>query len=164
MREQFGLRQSYNSSLDLCHYVTALLQQHLLVLLVVWTHWNDELRTPSAIVITNGFTKIKLCLRIGFCEHYCAQITFFIPGTIGKCSLEREHPLLTEFVLSMNSFFVRYNPPLVEYVNVAHWINSFCEKWRVFCQFQINFIIFEVLTVSVTLHDNIQLVCISLQN
>ena len=83
-------------------------------------------------------------LELDFCEHYCVQMTLSIPGTIEKCSLEREHPFLTEFVLIMNSFFIQYNPPLVEYINAAQEINSFCQKRLVFRQFQNNFIIFEV--------------------
>ena len=30
------------------------------------------------------------------CEHFCFQMTILIPGTIGKCSVEREHPFLAE--------------------------------------------------------------------
>ena len=63
----------------------------------------------------------------------------------------------------MNSCLIQYNAPLVEYVNVAQEINSFCQMWLVFFYFQINFNIFQVEIVSVTVHDNIQLVCISLE-
>ena len=56
--------------------------------------------------------------------------------------------------------FIQYKVTLVEYVNVAQEINLFSQKWLVLCHFQINFIIFEVKTVSVMLHDNIQIVCI----
>ena len=68
-----------------------------------------------------------------------------------------------EFVLIMNSCFIQYNAPLVEYVNVTQEVNSFYQKWLVFCHFKINFIIFGVYTIPVTVHDNIQLVCISLE-
>ena len=51
---------------------------------------------------------------------------------------------MTEFVSIMNSCFIQYNEPLVEYVNVAQEIDSFCQKWLVFWQFQIKFIIYEV--------------------
>ena len=72
-------------------------------------------------------------LEIDFCEHYCVQTTTIsIPGTIEKSSLEREHPFLTEFVSIMNSFFIQYNAPLVEYVNVAQEIDSFCQMGLVF--------------------------------
>ena len=37
-------------------------------------------------------------LEIGFCEHYCVQMTLLIPDTIRKCSLEREYPFMTKFV------------------------------------------------------------------
>ena len=70
----------------------------------------------------------KHALEIGFCEHYCVQMTISIPGTIEKCSLEREHPFLTEFVSTMNSCFIQYNAAFVEYVNLAHEIDSFCQK------------------------------------
>ena len=72
-------------------------------------------------------------------------------------------PFLTEFVLFMNSCFIQYNAPLVEYVNVAQEINSLCQKWLVFCEFQINFITFDVKIVSVTVHGIVKLVCISLE-
>ena len=83
-------------------------------------------------------------LEIGFCEHYCVQMTLSIPGTGEKSSLEREHPFLTEFVLIMNSCFIQYKAPLVEYIKVYQDINSFCQERLVFWQFQKNFIIFEV--------------------
>ena len=83
-------------------------------------------------------------LKIGFCEHYCVQMTISIPGTIEKCSLERGHPFLTVFVSTFDNCFIQYNAPLVEYVNVAQEIDPFCQKRLVFCQFQIKFIIFEV--------------------
>ena len=90
-------------------------------------------------------------------------MTIVFPGTIGKCSFEKERPILTEFVLIMNNSYIQYKALLVEYAKVAQKINSFRQKCLVFCQFQINFNIFEVRTVSVTVHDNIQLVCISLE-
>ena len=93
-------------------------------------------------------------LEIGFCEHYCVQMTLSIPGTIEKCSLEREHQFLTEFVLNINSCFIQHNVLLVEYINAAQKINSFCQERLVFWQFQNNFIF---------LNDKIQLVCISLE-
>ena len=31
----------------------------------------------------------KFALRNSFCEHYCVQMTFSIPSTIGKRQLER---------------------------------------------------------------------------
>ena len=63
----------------------------------------------------------------------------------------------------MNSSFIQYNAPLVEYVDKAQEIKFFWHKWLVFCHFQINFIIFEVQKVSVTVQDNIQPACISLE-
>ena len=82
-------------------------------------------------------------LGIGSCEHFWVQITFLIPSTIGKGSWGKDLPFLTEFVLFMNSRFIQYNAPPVEFVNVAQEIISFCQ-WLVFCQFQSNFIISEV--------------------
>ena len=54
----------------------------------------------------------EMHLEIGFCEHFCVQMTIFIPSRIGKCSLEREYPFLEKFVLNMNSCFIQYNAPL----------------------------------------------------
>ena len=51
---------------------------------------------------------------------------------------------MTEFMLNINSCFIQYNAPLVEYVNIAQKIYSFRQKWLVLCHFQINFITFEV--------------------
>ena len=65
--------------------------------------------------------------EIVFCEQYCDQMTFLIPGTIGKCSSGKKNPILTEFVLIMNSCFIQYNAPLVEYVSLAQEINAFCQ-------------------------------------
>ena len=73
-------------------------------------------------------------LEKGFCEHFCVQMSFLIPGTIGKRWLEREHPFLTEFVLIMNSCFIQYNAPLVENVNVAQKVNALSKKHFVFSQ------------------------------
>ena len=73
-------------------------------------------------------------LEIVFCKHYCVQMSFLIPGTIGKRYLEREHPFLTEFVLIMNSCFIQYNAPLVENVNVAQEVNALSKKLFVFRQ------------------------------
>ena len=67
-------------------------------------------------------------LEVNFCEDYCVQMKFSVPGKIGKCSWGKEHPFLTEFVLIMNSFFIQYNAPLVEYVNVAQEVNSLGQK------------------------------------
>ena len=49
----------------------------------------------------------KHALEKGFCEHYCVQMTFQIPGTFEKRSLEKEHPFLTEFVSIRNSCFIQ---------------------------------------------------------
>ena len=73
-------------------------------------------------------------LEIGFCEHYCVQMTFLIPGTIGKRFLERKHPFLTEFVSILNSCFIQYNGPLVENVNVAQEVNAVSKKLFAFGQ------------------------------
>ena len=90
-------------------------------------------------------------------------MTIVIPGTIGRCSLEREHPFLTELDLIMNSCFVQYNASLLDYVKVAQKKVSQYQERLVFVQFQIKFIIFEVYTVSVTVQDNIEFVFISLE-
>ena len=102
-------------------------------------------------------------LETSFWEQCCVQMTISIPGTMGKCKLEGEHPFLTEFVLIMDSCFIQYNAPLKEYINVAQKMNLFCQEWLVLCQFQIHFIILEVWTVSVTVHNNTQMVRISLE-
>ena len=73
-------------------------------------------------------------LEIGFCEHYCVQMTFLVPGRTGKRQLGREHPFLTEFVLIMNSCVIQYNAPLVEIVNAAQEVNALSKKLFVFSQ------------------------------
>ena len=77
----------------------------------------------------------KHALRNRFMQTLLCSNEISIPGTIEKCSLEREHPFLTEFVSTMNSCLIQYNAPLVEYVNVAQEIDSFCQKRLVICQF-----------------------------
>ena len=59
------------------------------------------------------------CIKKFFCEHYCIQMTNLTPGTIGKCPLKKEHPVLKKFALYMNSCFVQYNAPLEKSVNGA---------------------------------------------
>ena len=76
-----------------------------------------------------------MLLEIGFCEHYCVQLTFLIPGTIGKHLFEEEHPYLTEFVLIMNTCFIQYNAALVENVDVAQEVNALSQKFFVLGQF-----------------------------
>ena len=76
--------------------------------------------------------------------------------------MKKKTSILDRVCLIMNSCFIQYNAPLVEYVNLAQEIDSFCQNWLVLCQFRINFIIFEVYFVSVTVHDKIQLVFIRL--
>ena len=67
-------------------------------------------------------------LEINFCEHYGVQMKFLHQGAIGNCSRGKEHPFLMEFVLIMNSCFIHYNAPVVEYVNKAPEKNSFGQK------------------------------------
>ena len=52
-------------------------------------------------------------LEISFCEHYCFQMKFLIPGTVEICSRGKKRTFLTAFVLIMNSCFIQYNAPLV---------------------------------------------------
>ena len=78
------------------------------------------------------------------CQHYCVQMTILIQGTIGKSSLEKEHPLFTEFVLILNSCSIQYNALLVDYVQVAKLIILFCQEQLDVWQFQIKVIIFDV--------------------
>ena len=67
-------------------------------------------------------------LEIGFREHDCAQVILLNPCTIGKCSLERNHPILTELVSIMNSYFVQYKATLVKDVIVAQQIDSLAKS------------------------------------
>ena len=64
----------------------------------------------------------------------------------------------------MKSCFTQYNAPLVKYAKVAQKQNSFCQEELVFCQVQINLIIFEGHIVSVTVHDNIEILYTSHEN
>ena len=103
----------------------------------------------------------SLHLQKSFCEHYCAQMTILVSEGTGKCSLERDHPFMTKAVLLRNSCFFQYNAPPGNDVNAAQKISSFCQEHLLFYQLPINFIIFELQIVSVTVHDNIETVCIS---
>ena len=71
----------------------------------------------------------KMHLEIGFCEHYCVQMT------IGKRYIERERPFATEFESIMNSCFNQYNVSLVKNVNVAQVVNALSKKFFVFSHF-----------------------------
>ena len=46
-------------------------------------------------------------------------MTILIPDTIRECSLEWEYLFLTEFASIIDSCFMQYNAPFVDYVNVA---------------------------------------------
>ena len=63
----------------------------------------------------------------------------------------------------MNSWFIQYNASLVEIVNVAQEVNTLGKKLLVFSQLQIHFSIFEIRAVSIAVHNNVHLVCISLK-
>ena len=67
------------------------------------------------------------------------------------------------FVLFMNTFFIQYNAPLVENVNVAQEVNAFSKKFFVFNQLQILFSILEIRVVSIAVYDNVHLIWISLK-
>ena len=97
---------SCNSCLGLCHYVPALLEQHHVVLRVVWILWNDYIRTPKMSPHNQLFYQISIFgsfhikqssvpsetwLKLGFCEHYSYQMTYLSTNTIRKCSIEKEH-------------------------------------------------------------------------
>ena len=58
-------------------------------------------------------------LETDFSEHYCAQMTIIRPSSIGKWSIEKEHPFLTRLVSIMNSWFIQYNALFEKYINVA---------------------------------------------
>ena len=99
--------------------------------------------------------------NISFSEHFCVQMTILLPDTIKECSLERKHPFLTEIVLLMHNFFVQYIAPLEKEVNLIQKINLFCHGQLAFCQIRMSFIIFEVQNSPVTIHDKIEVICIS---
>ena len=63
----------------------------------------------------------------------------------------------------MNSCFIQYNAPLVTNVKEAQETKLFCEEQLVFCQLQINLKIFDVQIVSVLIHDNFEIDCISVE-
>ena len=102
-------------------------------------------------------------LELIFCKHYCAQMTNSIPGTIGKCSLERKFPFVTKFVLIMDSCFIQYIAPLVKVDFLAQKINSFCQEQLLICQFQFKFIIFEIQIVADWYTTILSFACITLE-
>ena len=63
----------------------------------------------------------------------------------------------------MNSCFIQYNSPLVVNVNVAQEVNALSKNLFVLSQLQINFSVLEIRVVSIAVHDNVHLVCISLK-
>ena len=87
----------------------------------------------------------------------------FNPACNRKMLMRKRTSIPDGVCFNYKQLFHPENAPVVEYVNIAQEISSFCQKWLGFCELQINFIIFEVKTVSVTVHDKIQLVCISLE-
>ena len=114
--------QPYNSSEALYHAVPALLQQHHVVLHELWIRWlwNDEIRTPSKSHYKQWFTKFiflvhltskkpriqqKPALKNKFSLAILCLNDKFNPRYIRKMIIKREHLLLTEFGLVMNSCF-----------------------------------------------------------
>ena len=83
-------------------------------------------------------------LEKDLCEHYCAQMTIKLRSSIGKWSIEKEHPFLTRIVSIMNSWSIQYNELFQKYANVAQKDYSFCQEKVVPCPFQIKSIIFIV--------------------
>ena len=169
--------QSCNSSQDLCHCVPSLLQEHYVVLHVVWILWNGEIKTPRKSHHNQWFhqnqffgpfhvQKVEnnnrnMHLKIGYCDYYWVLVTMLIPDTIGNRSLEREHPFLTEFsyVWTADSFSTTHRLK-----NMSMQFNqkkSFRQQRLVFCQICINFIVFEVQCFPLTVHDNFEVVCLS---
>ena len=65
--------------------------------------------------------------------------------------------------LIINSFFIQYNAPLVENVNVAQEVNALSKKLFIFSQLQLHFSILETRGVSIAVYDNVHLVGISLK-
>ena len=86
-----------------------------------------------------------------------------IPGYNRKMPIRKKTLLLTEFILPLNSCFLQYIAPVEKYVNVTHYKKWFSQECLVFCQLQINFKIFEVQIVSVTVYDNFEIICINLE-
>ena len=77
---------------------------------------NESVESQQNHAIRNGFLHTQLCLN-----------DIFNPGYSLKMLLRKKHPFLTEFVSIMNSCFIQYIAPLVEYVNAAEERNSFCQ-------------------------------------
>ena len=90
-------------------------------------------------------------------------MTFSISSRIGKCLLESGKPFSTKFVPIMKNCFILYIAPLEKHVSVTQQKYSLCQERLVFCQFQMDFIIFVGQTVSGTLQDIIRHVYISLE-
>ena len=56
--------QPYNSSQALYRHLPALLQQHHVVLHVIWILWNDELKLQVRVTTTNDSIKIKVLVYL----------------------------------------------------------------------------------------------------
>ena len=86
-----------------------------------WNFWSisrkESLESQQKHALRNRFLRTLLYSNV-----------IFNPGYNRKMLKEKEHPFLPEFLLIMNSCFIQYNAPLVEYVNVAQEINSFCHN------------------------------------
>ena len=78
-----------------------------------------------------------------FCEHNCVQKTFLFLCTIGKCSIERELPFLTQFVIVVTNCVIQNNALPEKYVIIAHQICWHSKKFIEFRLSQFNFRIFQ---------------------
>ena len=110
---------------------------------------KDSLEFQKKHALGNRFLRALLCSN-----------AVFNPGCNRKNFIRKSTPLPDKIVLNMNSCFIQYNAPFFKYVNRAQKINSFCRKLLVFCQLQINLNVFEVQNVSVTVHENIEILWI----
>ena len=66
-----------------------------------------------------------------------------------------------EIVSIMQSCIINFNALLEEFVILAQKRYLFWQEFLVFCHFQIDSIMFVLQNASVTLHDNVQVICIS---
>ena len=62
---------------------------------------------------------------------------------------------MTKLVLIPNSCFIQYNTPFEKHVENSQQVYSFRPESLVLSQFQMNFTIFQVKLVSITIHENI---------
>ena len=107
-------------------------------------------------------TQQKHALRNRFLRTLLSSNDIFNAGYNRKTLIRKRTSILVRVFFNYEQLF-QYDAPLVENAIVAQDVNAFSKKLFVSSQLYIHFSILEIRVVSIALHDNIHLLCISMK-